>query len=205
MLTPLQRRIVDISYKRRSSHLSSCLTAVGIIDQIYSERRETDPFILSCGHAFLALAVVLESRYGFNAEALVEKHGTHPTRDDGDKVWFTTGSLACGITAACGFALADRARNVHVLISDGECGEPDVFSALAFARKNRLDNLKVHVNVNGYTAYDKVDVPYLISRLHTTWPSVNIHLTSNDAFPGLSGLKGHYKVLTEEEYLQYAL
>ena len=35
MLNKLERRIIDISYKLKLSHISSCLMAVGIIDKIY--------------------------------------------------------------------------------------------------------------------------------------------------------------------------
>jgi len=31
----LRRRVVDIAYRRRLSHLSSCLTSVGILCDIY--------------------------------------------------------------------------------------------------------------------------------------------------------------------------
>lgn len=196
----LRLRILDISCRHKLGHISSCLTALDIIDEIYAQKLDNEPFILSSGHAFLALAVVLESRYRLDAEDMIERHGVHPTRNLGDKVWYTTGSLGCGITAACGFALADRTRKVYCLISDGECSEPDVFGALNFARDNSLDNLIVYVNINGYSAYKKLDISSLICRLKAFWDKIEIRLTDNDALPYLSGIDGHYKVLNDDEY-----
>ena len=63
-MNKLERRIIDISYKRKLSHISSCLNAVGIIDKIYGVMKSKDKFVLSQGHSFLALAVVLEKRFG---------------------------------------------------------------------------------------------------------------------------------------------
>lgn len=199
-LTPLQRRCIDLAYKHRRGHLSSALTAVGIIADIYSVRRPTDPFILSCGHAFLALAVVLEHHHGLDAEELLLRHGVHPHRSAPDQVWYTTGSLGCGITAACGFALAGRTRAVDCLISDGECAEPDVFGALDFARDQHLDNLRVHVNLNGFSAYRAVDRSALGARLLAFWDRVILHHTSLDSIPALAGLDGHYRHLTAADY-----
>jgi len=64
----LKKRITNISYKKGLSHLGSVLTAVDIIKEIYDTKKEEDIFILSAGHAGLALYVVLEEKYGFDAE-----------------------------------------------------------------------------------------------------------------------------------------
>lgn len=199
-ITSLQRRTLEIAYKHRLSHIGSCISAVGILDSIFAAKASDEPLILSAGHCGLALYVCLEKWEHRDAEDLMERHGTHPSRDAADGIWYTTGSLGCGITAACGFALADRNRRVHCLVSDGECGEPDVFGALAFAHDNRLDNLRVHVNANGYSAYGSVDITYLSARLRATWDRVIIHHTSAVTLPGLAGLSAHYTTLSEEGY-----
>ena len=56
----LKKRILEISYKKKLSHLGSCLTAVDIIDEIFKIKKPDEKFVLSSGHAALALYVVLE-------------------------------------------------------------------------------------------------------------------------------------------------
>lgn len=195
----MQNRILDISFRHKLSHVGSCLTALPIIEEIYNTKRDEDIFVLSSGHAGLALYVVLENKYGMDAEALFEKHGVHPCRDD--KIYCSTGSLGLGITVAVGFAMADRSRNVYCLISDGECAEGSVWESLTCKEKFHLTNLHVHVNINGYSAYDKVDVQRLKEKLLAFCPDIHIHET-NTGISFLSGLDAHYHVLTEQEYIE---
>jgi len=87
IMNKLQRRIIDISYKYKLSHISSCISTVDTIDQIYGIRKKDEPFVLSNGHAALALYVVLEKYEKQDAEKLWKKHGTHPNRDMGYGFW----------------------------------------------------------------------------------------------------------------------
>ena len=196
----LKKRILEIAYKHKLSHLGSYLSAVGIIDEIYKSKNKEDIFILSSGHAALALYVALEKYEGKNAEELFLKHGGHPHRDEDNGIYCSTGSLGLGITVAVGRALANKNRKVHVLISDGESAEGSVWEALRFIQENNLTNIEVYVNVNGYAAYDKVDVKYLVDRLKVFLPSINIRYTNVNQYPFLRGLNAHYHVMSEEDY-----
>lgn len=196
----LKNRILEIAYKHKLSHLGSYLSAVDIIDEIYSTKNPEDIFILSSGHAALALYVILEKYEGKNAEELFIKHGGHPHRNENDGIYCSTGSLGLGITVAVGRAIAKPSRKVHVLISDGETAEGSVWEALRFIKESNLPNIKVYVNVNGYAAYDKVDVTYLVDRLKAFLPSINIKYTSVNQFPFLRGLNAHYHVMSEQDY-----
>jgi transketolase len=196
----LKQRILEIAYKHKLSHLGSYLSAVDIIDEIYHSKNEEDIFILSSGHAALALYVVLEKYEDKNAEELFLKHGGHPHRDEANGIYCSTGSLGLGITVAVGRALANKDRKVHVLISDGESAEGSVWEALRFIQENNLTNIEVYVNVNGYAAYDKVDVKYLVDRLKVFLPSINIRYTNVNQYPFLRGLNAHYHVMSEEDY-----
>jgi transketolase len=122
-MNDVEKRIIDISYREKIGHLSSNLNAVNIIEEIYKNKQPNEPFILSSGHAALAWYVVLEKYLGKDAEHLFHKHGVHPHRNLDDGLPCSTGSLGMGLTLATGYALADRSRRVHCLISDGECGE----------------------------------------------------------------------------------
>ncbi|MBD3370629.1 transketolase [Candidatus Fermentibacteria bacterium] len=68
-------------------------------------------------------------------------------------VEMTTGNLGQGISSACGMALADRVNglgnHVWVVSGDGENEKGQVSEARRFAKKYRLGNLTVVVDLNG--------------------------------------------------------
>jgi transketolase len=196
----LKKRILEIAYKNKLSHLGSYLSSLEIIEEIYKKKNSEDIFILSSGHAALALYVVLEAYEGRNAEKLFKKHGGHPHRDEENGLYCSTGSLGLGITVAVGRALANPKRKVYVLISDGEAAEGSIWEALRFIHDQNIKNIEVYVNINGYAAYDKVDSEYLSNRLLTFLPSINLRYTSVNQYPFLKGINAHYHVMSEENY-----
>ena len=198
MLNDLERRIIDISFKHELSHIGSCLSTVNYLDRVYSIKGKDEPFILSNGHAGLALYVVLE-KYGYgNAEYLFEKHGTHPNRHIDGSIYCSTGSLGMGLSVGVGMALAGR--NIYVFISDGECAEGTIWEALRIAHDFNLKNLKITCIGNGYSALGKVDLDYLENRLNAFCP-VTMERVDMSKYPEyLQGLEGHYHTMTEEEY-----
>jgi transketolase len=195
----MEKRLVELTHKHKLGHLGSCLTTLPILDNIYKTKKDTDIVVLSSGHAGLALYTVLEKYEGRDADALVDKHGVHPNRDIENGIHVSTGSLGSGILVAVGYALADRSRDVHVVVSDGECAEGSVWEALAFAYKADLKNLKVHVNVNGYSAYDPVNKWYLWLRLKVFFWRTQVWFTKTPSIAFLEGLKAHYHVMSEED------
>lgn len=199
-MNDVERRIIDISYKEKIGHLSSNLNAVNIIEEIYKIKNKEDPFILSSGHAALALYVILEKYEGRDAEKLFHKHGVHPHRDLSLGIYCSTGSLGMGLTVATGYALADRTRNVYCLISDGEAGEGSIWEALRFIYEAKLDNLKVYANVNGMIAYDMIDREYINTRLKAFLPDIRIRNTEPPKWPFAEGILTHYYVLKPEDY-----
>ena len=198
-MTELYKRLLDICYERQLHHLGSYFSALQIIEDIYSQKNEDDIFILSNGHAVVALYVVLEKYYGFDAVELHEKYGDHPKRNELDKLHCSTGSLGMGVTVAVGRALANPDRDVYCLLSDGECAEGSVWEALRFAYENKVTNLKLYVNANGWAAYDAVDLDYLEKRIKAFHPDVNYVRTTVEHF-GLKGLHAHYTNFNEEQY-----
>lgn len=197
------KRIFEITYKEKLSHLSSCLSSLPIIYNIYEQKKDDEIFILSNGHAGLALYCVLENKYGIDAITLLHKHGIHPGKDLKNKLYCSTGSLGSGLPIAVGHALADKNKNVWCLISDGECAEGSIWESLAFIKKYKLDNLKVYVNINGMGAYDYIDSEDLIIRLKAFLPTINIIKSNVPDYGFAKGLKSHYYVLNEEDYLNY--
>jgi len=198
-MNDVEQRIIDISYREKIPHLSSNLNAVNIIEEIYKNKADDEPFILSSGHAALAWYVVIEKYLGKSADYLFHKHGVHPHRNVEDGLPCSSGSLGMGLTVACGYALADRSRRVHCLISDGECGEGSIWEALRFIYEAKLHNLEVYVNVNGMIAYDFIDKEYIINRLRAFLPRINIRETSPPDWPFAKGILTHYYVLKPED------
>jgi len=195
----MEDRILELSKKYNLSHLGSCLTSVKIIDYIYSIKEKDDIFILSNGHAGLALYVILEKYLDLNAEELFLKYGVHPVRDIENGIYCTTGSLGLGLSIAIGEALSNKDRKVYVLISDGECAEGIVWESLAFIKKNKIDNIEVFVNANGYGAYCEIEVIKLFRRLHSFLPEIIFVQTDYNDYNFLNGMDAHYYKLKEDE------
>ena len=202
-LTYLQRRILDLSYRHKLSHIGSCLGCVDILDKIYSSRSSDEPVILSCGHAGLALYVVLEKYLWQDAERLLIKHGVHPSKSLNEGIYVSTGSLGQGITTAVGRALSNPHRRVHCVISDGEAAEGAVYESLRFANRAGLVNLRVYLHLNGFAAYRRVYVFQEIDVMKKLLPWMTVHtqspaLTGN--IPFLKELDAHYYTMTDEDY-----
>ena len=198
----LKRRIVEIAYKNKLSHLGSYFSCVDTIDYIFENKAPEDIFILSNGHAALAFYVVLEKYYGHNAEELFEKHGGHPHWDEENHIYCSTGSLGTGLAVAVGRALADKKRIVHVMVSDGECAEGVVWEAIKYIDVKDVTNIYIYVMLNGYGAYD----PISSHKLHTQLGAFNNEgrmafiNCSSEEFPFLHDLNAHYHIMKEPDY-----
>jgi|WetSurMetagenome_2_1015567.scaffolds.fasta_scaffold491836_1 transketolase len=199
--TRTEKRILDITYKMKSSHLTSCLTALPIIEEIFNLKKPEDKFIQSAGHGALALYVVLEDRshdamgltQGLDAEEIFKHHGTHPDRCKKCGLDYSTGSLGHGIGAAVGMAMTGK--NVWCLISDGETNEGSVWEALRIKTELKLTNLKVYCNINGTTALGLTDRWLLEKKLKVFCPDIEIRNTNISRFPFLKEIDAHYTFL----------
>lgn len=199
-MNDLKKRILDISYRLKLSHISSCLNLVTTLDNIYKIKKDHEPLILSNGHAALALYCVLEKYFFYDAEKLFHQHGVHPNRDMEHRIWASSGSLGHGLGIGIGYALADRTRNVYVVMSDGEMMEGSVWEALRIAGDLKLENLRVTIIANGYGAYRKIETDWLDMVTQYFYPSLMVKVNMFDYPDYLNGQQGHYHVLTDEEY-----
>ncbi len=198
-MNDLEKRITEIAYKLKITHLNAAYTAVGILDEIYKLRKPDEPVIISQGHALCALLVVLEKYEGKDAMKLNEKYGTHPTRCLEDGLWCSTGSLGQGITIAVGMALANPDKNIWVLTSDGEMTEGSCWEALKIAKEHNINNLKIYVNANGFSCYQSVDVDILEKRLEQFYPCEVVR-TDMFKYPSwLQDIDGHYQAISSPE------
>ena len=177
----MENKILEISKKLGLNHIGSSLTALPIIQEIFKIKKPDEKFILSNGHAALALTVVMD----VDAEKII-KENIHA-----DRSWCdcSAGSLGHGLGIAVGMALADRTKNVYCMISDGECAEGSIWEALRIAQEQNLTNLKVYCNANSWASYQAVDLDLLEKRLNAFFP-IDFRRTVNPE--GFEGLKGHY-------------
>jgi transketolase len=201
-MVDLKKRIVEIAYKHKLGHLGSYLSSVDIIDEIYSKMDKDDIFILSSGHASLAMYVCIEKYHGINAEDLFIKHGGHPHLDEKNKIYCSTGSLGLGLPIALGRALANPNRKVWVLISDGEAAEGSIWEALKTIHELSIQNIEVFVNINGVCAYKEVDKDYISKRLTAFLPNINLRYTTVEQYSFFKGLNAHYHIMSEENFKQ---
>lgn len=193
----LKKRILEISFKHTLSHIGSTITAVDIIEEIYEQKKPDEKFVLSCGHAALALYCVIEKYGGRNAEEIFTHHGVHPDSCTQCGIACSTGALGNGLPIAVGMSLSDRKKNVYCLISDGECAEGSIHEAVRIANQYHVKNLHVYLNDNGWAAYQPTDL-YPIPLFHI--PFVHFFTQMEEWPVWLQNQDGHYSVMDQKRY-----
>ncbi len=148
-------------YKRANAgHIGSSLSCLDILLYLYFYKmNQEDKFILSKGHAALALYVVLyesgkislqELETYYNDGTLLAAHP--PTNRRIKEIIFGTGSLGHGLSLSTGLALSNRYNekkfNVYCVLSDGDCNEGSTWEAALFAGQHHLNNLTVIIDQN---------------------------------------------------------
>lgn len=218
-----RRRVIEMSYEAGASHLGSALSMVDIVEAVYGVKKSNEKYVMSNGHAASALYAVME-RYGLLKNPKLDVLGIHPDRNVELGIEVSSGSLGQGLPIAVGMALANRERNVYCSVSDGECAEGSIWEAIRITSKERLTNLKIIVNANGYGGYGEVDTNQLVTSLQSFGlnlvevdghdieslksalqiksikPVIVFAHTRVDELPFLQGLPAHYHKMTREQY-----
>jgi transketolase len=182
----IRRIVIEQSKRANVGHIGSCLSVADILGTLYAgvlrgagpADPERDRFVLSKGHASLALYAALHETGVIDGDDLAafcvdgSCLGTHPDHVL-QGVDFSTGSLGHGLSIATGSALAARlagsARRTFVLMSDAECNEGAVWEAVMFAAHHRLGNLVAIVDVNGQQALGYTSDVLDLSPLDERW------------------------------------
>lgn len=142
----------------RSGHLGIVLGAADIVTTIYANflRRGTDRFVLSAGHGSALLYSVLKLA-GYDIGNLTEfRHlgglPGHPEYGIAG-VDATTGPLGQGVGNAVGYAIGEKIKKsdarVYCLCGDGDLMEGVAQESIAFAGRNKLNNLVLIWDDNG--------------------------------------------------------
>tara|TARA_B100000780_G_scaffold260879_1_gene212926 strand:+ start:1552 stop:2370 length:819 start_codon:yes stop_codon:yes gene_type:complete len=158
---------LEMVHRAKASHIGSVLSIIDIVAVLYAEVMtynaqnpkwdERDRFILSKGHACVAVYTALAECGFFKTEELLTygqdysfmmNHISHKVPG----VEFSTGSLGHGLPFGCGKAISAKRGNASwrtfVLLSDGELGEGSNWEAMMFAAHHKLDNLVAIIDYN---------------------------------------------------------
>jgi transketolase len=182
----IRRIVLEQSKRAHVGHIGSALSIADILATLYGqvlhvpspEDPERDRFILSKGHAALALYAALALR-GWLPMSALDTYcaddsllGVHPECALRG-IDFSTGSLGQGLSVGAGAALAARlqrsSRRVFALLSDAECNEGSVWEAVMFAAHHRLANLIAIVDLNGQQALGYSEQVLSLTPLAQRW------------------------------------
>jgi len=184
--TGIRKIILEQSKRAHVGHIGSALSVADIIAALYggtikaaaNKDPERDRFVLSKGHAALALYAALYLK-GFLSRRELDSFcgdgsmlGVHPESSLGC-VDFSTGALGQGLSMAAGAALAARLQNsprrVFTLLSDGECNEGAVWEAAMFAAHHKLGNLTAIIDLNGQQAFGYTEEVLSMTPMAERW------------------------------------
>lgn len=200
----IRRLILEESKRANVGHIGSALSIADILCVLYSgvlriakpDDDDRDRFILSKGHASLALYSALYLQGWLTRDQLQTYCaddtllGVHPERDLVG-IDFSTGSLGHGLSIGAGAALAARFqrsdRRVFVLVSDAECNEGSLWEAVMFAAHWKLANLVAIVDLNGQQALGYTQNVLSLGDMVARWRAFgwNAHEVSGHNRPAL--------------------
>ena len=185
----LRGKIITMCHEASSAHLGSSLSCVDVLTAAYWHVLNIDPanpaaawrdrFILSKGHAAMALYATLATRGYFPVAELKTYNkddgrlAEHPPANLLPGVEAATGSLGHGLPIGIGMAVAARIKRetyrVYALLSDGENNEGSVWEAAMFAAAQKLENVCVIVDYNKWQATARSNDTLMLAPLRDKW------------------------------------
>lgn len=177
--------LLSLYKKADAGHIGSSLSCLDILVYLYFQQmKPTDKFVLSKGHAAVALYTLL-AKSGYISEKKLQsfyQEGTllaaHPPCSRKLKgVIFGTGSLGHGLSLAAGLALSTKYSKkrfkVYCLISEGDCNEGSTWEAALFAAHHHLDNLWIIIDYNKIQAFGRSEEVLNLNSLKAKWRAFN--------------------------------
>jgi transketolase len=203
----IRRVVLEQSKRANVGHIGSSLSVADILAALYSGvlrvrsegRTDRDRFVMSKGHAALALyaALYLSGRLDeaeLNTFCGEDSHvGVHPQHSLAG-IDFTTGSLGMGLSVAAGAALGARLqgseRVAYALLSDAECNAGSVWEAAMFASHHHLANLVAIIDLNGQQAFGYTRDVLDLAPLAEKWQAFgwDVHEVDGHDVDGLKGI-----------------
>jgi transketolase len=148
---------------------------------------ERDILLLSNGHCTpVRYAAMAEAGYFDKKELMtLRKLGSrlqgHPERTKLPGLENTSGPLGCGLSQACGMALAMRMNNAHnrwiyVVMGDGEQDEGNVWEAAMLASKYKLNNIIAITDRNNIQIDGPTESVMPLEDLKEKWEAFGFHV-----------------------------
>ena len=145
-------------------HIGGNLSAIDAVLHLHQKvMGDGDVFVLSKGHSAGALYTALWAIGQISDADLKTFHqddtvlAGHPVAGWHERIAFATGSLGHGLGLGAGMALGKRMRGergtIYCLLSDGECEEGSIWEAAIFAHHQKLANLVVLIDANGFQGF----------------------------------------------------
>jgi transketolase len=189
LATSVRRSDLQVVHGAGLGHVGGEMSAIDILVTLYfavlrihpghPDDPERDRFILSKGHAAVALYTTLAHAGFFPLEELktfaqpLSRLNGHPDRRSVPGVETNTGPLGHGLPVAVGAALAARLQDsswrVFVLTGDGELQEGSNWEAAMSAAHYKLDNLTVIVDRNRLQQGDWTEQTMHLEPLADKW------------------------------------
>lgn len=164
----IRKNIIEMLYLAGSGHPAGALGLADIFSVLYFDKLKHNPknpnsslrdfVILSNGHVCPVLYSTLAEAKYFDKKELItlRKLGSslqgHPHNLDLAGVENSSGPLGQGLSIAVGLAASlkrdDKSNYVYCFVGDGELDEGQIWEALLFAGKEKLDNLIIIVDRN---------------------------------------------------------
>ena len=223
LATEIRTLSLEMVTRARASHIGSALSIADIVAVLYGKVMNINPsnpdwplrdrFILSKGHACVAIYAALAARGFFPRDDLLSygqdhsilmNHISHKVNG----VEFSTGSLGHGLSFGVGKALAAKRTGqkwrTFVLMSDGELGEGSNWEAFMFAAHHGLDNLVAIIDYNKLQSLTSVEKTLRIEPLAEKlssfgWEAIEVnghdHLQLNSILSDIPKSKGKPTVL----------
>jgi transketolase len=184
----IRKDIINAIYKAGKGHIGGAYSIVEILTCLYYGKilkfDAEDPkwdlrdrFILSKGHAGIALYAVLADLGFFPKEELDYLNKGRLLAEHPDPstpgIEVVSGSLGHGLSIGSGMALANKldqkTSKTYVLMGDGECYEGSVWEAAMFASHHQLHNLCAIVDRNKLITFGNTESLNKIEPFKDKW------------------------------------
>lgn len=197
----IRQDIIRMLERAGSGHSAGPLGLADILTALYFEIMQYDPknpdwdkrdiFLLSNGHCVpVQYATMAHAGFFERAELMtLRKYGSrlqgHPERTKLPGLENTSGPLGCGLSQACGMALAmrmnkDMHRWIYVVMGDGELNEGNIWEAAMLAGKEKLNNIIGIIDRNNIQIDGPTEVVMPLEDLKAKWEAFGWHVIDID-------------------------